>query len=250
MVNPFFIILPLYIYPSPGAWSQIFASISANPAINFSIIINPDSGPGSKAYPDSNYIAAISQLNSYHNTQLLGYVHSSNGQRSLSSVEADINTYRNWASYKGDDIHLDGIFLDEAPAEYSSTTLNYMRAVYQYVKNTTGKGGGSNNFQHVTANPGVIVNKRFYQYADTINVFEDFYSEYTPTTLQTFLPAYRSQSSVMIHNFSGTLAQQKALVQSLIRGGVAGLFISNGGINYNTVSTIWSQFCSDMRLLA
>lgn len=59
---------------SAGAWANVYSNISANPTENFTIVVNPSSGPGSTQYPNSDYVAGIAQLNSYSNVQILGYV--------------------------------------------------------------------------------------------------------------------------------------------------------------------------------
>src|ERR1700730_633611 len=76
-VSSLFVLLPLYVYPgsSASAWSAVTAAVAAYPSVKWQIIINPDSGPGSTQYPDSNYIAGISELNGYDNVQTLGYVY-------------------------------------------------------------------------------------------------------------------------------------------------------------------------------
>jgi hypothetical protein len=47
--------------------------IEANPTVDFTIIINPDSGPGPNALPDGNYITGITALNKHPNVKLVGY---------------------------------------------------------------------------------------------------------------------------------------------------------------------------------
>ena len=41
------------------------------------IILNPDSGPGAGTFPNANYVAGITQLHSYPNARIIGYVHTS-----------------------------------------------------------------------------------------------------------------------------------------------------------------------------
>ena len=94
-----FILLPLYIYPgtSASAWSNATAAIAAYPKVQWQIIINPNSGPGTTSYPtDSNYIAGISKLNSYPNVITLGYVDTNFAKRAYSAVTSDIDVYAKW----------------------------------------------------------------------------------------------------------------------------------------------------------
>lgn len=62
MVAPFFVLLPLYVYPSTGAWDPIIDSVANHTSVRFKIIINPNNGPGSTSYPDSNYISSVSPI--------------------------------------------------------------------------------------------------------------------------------------------------------------------------------------------
>lgn len=94
------VLLPLYMYPDIGNWTNVANNITANPGLNFTIVVNPASGPGPKnTYPDANYISNISALNSYPNVQILGYVDTAFTARSSPSVADDIGTYRYWATY-------------------------------------------------------------------------------------------------------------------------------------------------------
>src|ERR1700722_5034162 len=96
-----FILLPLYVYPDSGAsaWAPVTSAIAAYPSVQWQIIINPDSGPGSPPTPDGNYIPGISELNSYDNVRTLGYVDTAHAARALADVESAIDVYAGWADY-------------------------------------------------------------------------------------------------------------------------------------------------------
>ncbi|KAI9744745.1 MAG: hypothetical protein M1818_001670 [Claussenomyces sp. TS43310] len=241
MVNPFFVILPLYIYPTPGAWDNFYSNITANPALTFSIVINPSSGPGTGSTPDSNYIAGISHLNSFSNTELYGYVHTTEATRSVSAMEADIKKYAGWASYASADIHMDGIFFDEAPSTYTKTKYTTMQTVTQYANTTV-----SPPLKNIIYNPGVVPDSRYYALATTINAFEDYYSNWSPSSYSTVPAQYRAQSTMLIHDFTDNLSQQNAVVQNVIaQGGWQGLYINNQS-DYSDMSDLWASFCADM----
>lgn len=99
------ILLPLYIYPFLPAWSKIASSIASNPDVNFTVIVNPISGPGAALFPNSDYAAGITQLRGYGNTELLGYVHMKWGHAELGEVEGNITRYAGWKEYEGADVH-------------------------------------------------------------------------------------------------------------------------------------------------
>jgi hypothetical protein len=40
------VLLPLYVYPSTGAWDAVYNAAAAYPDVTFRLIVDPDSGPG------------------------------------------------------------------------------------------------------------------------------------------------------------------------------------------------------------
>lgn len=164
------VLLPLYIYPSAGAWNDVYSNITANPGKNFTIVVNPASGPGSSTYPVSDYVAGIAKLNSYSNTQVLGYVDTGYPQISTSTVNSQVAQYKKWASYSKADIHIDGIFFDDMDGTYTPQQYAYYQNISITTKITMGPG-----FQHVLFNPGAGVDSRYFALADEIIVFEDYY---------------------------------------------------------------------------
>lgn len=87
------ILLPLYIYPLPGAWNWVTTAIAAYPSIDFNIIVNPHSGPGPvNTFPDTHYIDGIASLNAFENVNLLGYVDTAYMHRTTQEVEAEVDT--------------------------------------------------------------------------------------------------------------------------------------------------------------
>lgn len=91
------VLLPLYIYPTPGAWTPVYNAVAANASVHWQIVINPNSGPGpANTYPNSDYITAISKLNSYKNVELIGYTPTNYTNRPYANVTQDIRTYAYW----------------------------------------------------------------------------------------------------------------------------------------------------------
>ena len=115
--------------------------ISAHPDVNFTVVINPGSGPGPNALPDANYTREIPILASYENVRLLGYVHTSYAERNVSLVRRDIETYAAWpiaSSNRG--LAVRGIFFDETPQQYSDHAFAYLQNLTELVKNSNGFG--------------------------------------------------------------------------------------------------------------
>lgn len=234
MVNPF-ILLPLYIYPASNAWNTLYDSINANPSVQFQVIVNPASGPGDTPFPDENYIANIAQLNSYPNVATLGYVHTLYGARDPASVQADVQSYQDWSTYGGSDIHMDGIFFDESPSD--SGMYSYVQGIISAAKSTMTNGNT------VILNPGVNVPTNYYDIADYILAFENGYPQWTRKGPSSIPSGVRAQSIVMIHHYSNTVTRLATDVQNIIDAGIAGQFITTQA-DYDAWSTQWSSYVS------
>lgn len=233
------VVIPLYVYPSAGAWNRYISTISAYPGITYSVIINPNNGPGSGSKPDSNYIAGIAKLNSFKNVRTLGYVYTSEATRSISNVQTDIATYARWASYTGADIHMDGIFFDEAPSAYTKATANFMNTAASRARSVLKNSKVATPY--VIFNPGTTPASAFYGLADNIVVFEDAWSQYKSTRLNTIPSAYRTKSTVIIHHFSGSTADESKFVTALRQAGYSGSFVTRQS-GYEAVSSSWTAF--------
>jgi hypothetical protein len=235
-----FVFFPLYI--SPGtAWNPLYDAVGKNLGLQFTLIINPNSGPGSGSCPSSGYVTAIDNLNKYPNVQLLGYTHTSYTTRSQSAVLADVNTYANWSKCSTTkDVHMDGIFFDEAPAQYSTSSYNYM----SQISNTA-----RNSLSYVAFNPGTMPDSRYFDLADNICVWEDAYSHYSSNAWSPLSQAQRKKSSILIHTFTANANTQKSLVNTIESSGVAGLYITTVRLAKNpwgSFSSLWSAFVTAM----
>jgi hypothetical protein len=239
-----YVTMPLYIDPSNNKWASLFSAISANPSLTFNLIINPESGPGSSTYPDEETIAGLAQLNTYPNVHTLGYVHVDWCSRSLSDVQAEVNTYANWKSYTAKDIHVSGIFFDEAPADYSASSFSYMQTASGYVKSAFPSGQNQVSF-----NPGATTHQDYFSLADTICQFEASYDQFSDNTLSSIPADQKAASTIIIYGFAGSQAQQSAIVQLAASSGIAGLYVtaSNG---YTDFSDMWSPFVESMASVA
>jgi len=109
--------------------------------LNFTVVINPASGPGPGAGPDGNYTKEIPRLNSYANVRTVGYVSTDWAKRDVALALRDISTYGEWsrnASAKGIDMH--GIFLDETPSQYDTASAEYYETIASAVRSEDGLG--------------------------------------------------------------------------------------------------------------
>ncbi|KAJ1713152.1 cell surface spherulin 4 family protein [Aspergillus flavus] len=197
------IFVPLYVYPAPGAWDPLEAEISSHPEANFTVVINPSSGPGPNALPDANYTREIPKLASYDNVRLLGYVPTTWAKRNISAVRRDIATYAEWPTNSSNPkLAVRGIFFDETPQQYDADALSYLQELTSFVKGLSGLG--PDNF--IVHNPGAVPDSRYMSSADSTVVFEaayDTFNERDGTKQFDVLPKSdrgRGQLCIVIHS--------------------------------------------------
>jgi hypothetical protein len=104
-------------------------------------VVNPASGPGTGAGPDANYTREIPRLNAYANVRTVGYVSTDYARRNLSSVLQDISTYSAWSgNLTISGLGMQGIFLDETPAQYDGANAQFFETIASAVRSETGLG--------------------------------------------------------------------------------------------------------------
>ncbi|KAE8369618.1 Spherulation-specific family 4-domain-containing protein [Aspergillus caelatus] len=169
------VIIPYYLYPSTGAWTPLEELIVANSDVQFTVIINPDNGPGSSTASDENFLTAVPRLASYSNALVLGYVSTQKGTRDISEVEKDIQTYAAWPSTSGkSSFAVHGIFLDEAATDYNADTVTYYKNLASTIKQSDGLGPDN----YIVTNPGAVPDESYLDIPDSTVIFESAYSEF------------------------------------------------------------------------
>merc|ERR1711977_673771 len=104
------VLLPLYIYPLPKAWDPLYTAIESHPTLDFTIIINPNSGPGKTGLPDEDYSREIARLSKYPNVYMVGYVRVNWCKRDLEKVCNDVDKYAAWGRHGNGEFTMGGIF--------------------------------------------------------------------------------------------------------------------------------------------
>ncbi|KAL1990183.1 hypothetical protein VTN49DRAFT_6022 [Thermomyces lanuginosus] len=169
------VFVPLYVYPAPGAWSPLEDVIKRYPELNFTIVINPGSGPGPNPLPDANYTREIPLLRRFDNVRLLGYVATTYANRDIALVREDVETYAAWPARSANgSLAVNGIFFDETPQAFDENALAYYQELTSLVKQS--KGLGPDNT--VVHNPGAVPDPRYLSTADTTVIFEDTYDTF------------------------------------------------------------------------
>lgn len=221
------ILLPLYEYPGDGYanWANVTAAIAASPSVKWWVVVNPNSGPGFKSCPDTNYQQGIVKLKSYSNVVTLGYVDTDYSKRAYQNVTGNITTYANWGpncpTYG--DISVDGIFFDDVPNDSyiakqgRAGNDTYYRNITSFAYDTV-----PSSYTPIVLNAGPAGPAEFYNYCDIMVEDETAYSGYvsgndygqaTLTSLKS-QNAIFNQSSIILYNISSsfTAAQINATV--------------------------------------
>ncbi|KAF2738915.1 hypothetical protein EJ04DRAFT_583270 [Polyplosphaeria fusca] len=137
---PLNVLLPLYTAPEILSWQTLFDALIAHHTLNFTVIVSPRSGPGTPPFPGAPYISTITRLNGNDRVRTLGYIDVAHGNRTNTSVFADIDTYAGWS--KQDRFGVHGIFFDRTPAgdddDGDAEQIAYLRNITRYARNATG----------------------------------------------------------------------------------------------------------------
>jgi len=117
------LIVPAYFYPTDGEphWPALAKAVQRVP---ITAILNPNSGPG--AAIDPNYINATRMLQKAGG-QIVGYVHTQYGRRSIADVVADMQRYMDWYP-------IDGFFIDEMSNQDDPALITYYRRIFDFAK--------------------------------------------------------------------------------------------------------------------
>jgi hypothetical protein len=162
------ILVPLYTYPTDPMWTTLSASLTKYTQANFLIIINPDSGPGQHTLNNTDYVKGITKLKNHSNAEIIGYVHTSYGNRSISDTQSDVSTYSSWPT----GIRPSGIFFDEAAT--SQSNVSYYQNITAYVRSQF------SSTATVLLNPGVVpTTNDYFNFASQIVIHEVSYKSYT-----------------------------------------------------------------------
>jgi hypothetical protein len=113
-------------------------SAQAHPNVDFTVIVNPCSGPCIGSLPDQVYLDEIPRLRSHPNIRSLGYVATHYADKPIEEVLAEIDIYARWPKIANDTkMRVDGIFLDETPSTYDADEYEYLKTAAQAVRNGT-----------------------------------------------------------------------------------------------------------------
>jgi hypothetical protein len=220
----------LYVYPG-AAWDLL---VDAASSVKIIAIINPNSGPLSSV--DSSYSTYMNKL---HNAgiELVGYVHTTYGGRSISDVQADINTYA--ANYP----LVTGIFFDEAANDASQ--ISYYTQAYNFVMSKSG-------YNQVILNPGVQPDHGYLSISTNIVIFENYATSLAGTNFDSWVTCAPSASEKAgyKYRFSGIVhtaaaGSQASILSTLAAKGMGLVYVTDGEGGCCTYNTLVSYFAQE-----
>ncbi|TWU71438.1 hypothetical protein ED733_002676 [Metarhizium rileyi] len=237
------ILIPLYIYPlNESSWSPLYDAVSRRPDLNFTVIVNPNSGPGNGPDPDPKYTTSIRQLNSYPNIETVGYVRLGYATRNLTDVTREVSVYAGWSG-KSTSLSMHGIFFDEAPHVYSAEAVDFLRAADRFAKGSSGLQGR----RTIIHNPGVVPDSRFNSTdVDMTVIFEESYAKWQDqdqTKPLDLLPKTRGAYSIMIHSMPAMSNSTMGQFVDKVAGLAKNVFLTSLHVDfYNSFATDWLDF--------
>lgn len=146
-------------------------SIIQHQEVKFTVIINPDDGPGNGTRPSPEYVDVLNALDVYPHVQTLGYIRTDRGTRDSATVRAEIAAYSGWSKFQ--DLRLDGIFFDQTPYRDEGGAGEYLRNVSATVRHSE----GFLEPKLVVHNPGRVPDVGLVRYrTDMLIIFEGAFS--------------------------------------------------------------------------
>jgi hypothetical protein len=115
--------------------------IESNPELDFLVIVNPNSGPGTpdQLSPDKNYAREVPRLNAYANVYTVGYIRIDYCRKPFGEACDEIARYAGWAErYEDTKLGVRGIFVDETPNHDSEERVEYLEKLAGFIKGCDG----------------------------------------------------------------------------------------------------------------
>jgi hypothetical protein len=263
-------LIPAYIYPANLAsgtaeqengkniWHHLCDTASTSGASS-TIIANIDNGPGSSY--DSNWASAMNYC-ANKRLNVVGYVYTSYGQRSVSSVEADI---AEWVSLYGANVQ--GIFFDGVPTSatdsrcpdsdcesYYATIIAYAQSEISDALIITNPGSSNSDSGWILSNRAMNDHP-----ADIDVIFEGDVSSFTSWSPPSWFESSESGSvATLVYQDPGTTdtapADASAVCTDMQNDGAGIGVVWNNDSNDDTWSTdpttvtgngIWDDFVTD-----
>ncbi|KAI4953745.1 hypothetical protein J4E91_002593 [Alternaria rosae] len=245
------ILLPLYVYPSAGAWEPLYTAAKAHRNVDFNVIINPCSGPCMGSLPDQVYLDEVPKLRAYPNIRTLGYVATDYADKPIESLLAEIDTYARWPQVTNiTKMRVDGIFLDETPSTLDEDDYEYLKTANQAIKNNT---AFSDRF--IAHNPGLIptsiltsptvLQESYLNLTDLTVVFEETFDKWLDRDVMVPLQAHkirRSKLAVILHSLPNLTEEVLEFMVQQVENTADWVFLTDSADDYyHTFSTMFGD---------
>jgi len=218
--------VPLYQYPG-AAWDTVAASGKTVPTV---AIINPSSGPGTGG-PDSSFTKYMDKLHAA-GVEMVGYVHTSWGARSISDVKKEIDQYASLFPL------LSGIFLDEGGA--TDSVLPYYRELYSYIMSMPG-------WKYDIINPGTTPTSGYAAAATQIVSFEDTSSKFASSSNPSYASCSNKDKFAVITYGASTSGMQSVVDAARSKGYYGWVYVTDGAggcCTYNSIASYYSSMAT------
>lgn len=232
--EPLQILVPLYVYPG-AAWDAL---IAASSKVKIIAIINPNNGPVSSV--DSAYSTYMTKLKNA-GIEMVGYVYTSYGSRSLSLVKADVDLYVSKYPL------VKGIFLDEAANEASK--VSHYTQIYNHIMSKPG-------YAHSILNPGVQPDQGYLAISTNIMILEDYASTVPSKSYNSYVKcaANSAQKAGYKYKFSGIVhtassSSQASYLRSMANMGIGLVYVTDGAggcCTYNKLTTYFAAMAQSV----
>lgn len=246
------LLVPAYFTPGADSlWAKLNAAAEKN--VPLIAIMNPDVGPGAKPNPD--YIQATRELQK-SGGKVVGYVYTKYGKRNPGHVMEDITRYFEWYP------HIDGIFVDQMPADLSEQKKEPSRFKEEFTKiggNTKPIDRKKETSQYyygvwvhikalnsdwmVIGNPGATPDQSFYKEktADTFVTFANYdgYDAYKPPS---WLKRGSRETAHLIYDVTSAEDMKKHIAAAREHGANWVYVTDDGGGNpWDTLPAYWDE---------
>jgi hypothetical protein len=214
--------VPAFFYPGPE-WKQ---TEDTRPGPSTIILDITSTGAGTS--PSGVFNKAVRQARA-SGIAILGYSSTQYGQRSLSSVEADVRNYKAWYG-------VTGTFLDEVPT--GGSEVPYYRKLVSYIRRV-------NPGSAVWLNPGTYPDERYMSLGAVVMVFEGPYSSYLnalPPSWAEHYPAARFAH--VIYDAPGSELTHALRLAKIRHAGHVYVTDGSGSNPYGSLPSYWSTEAS------
>jgi len=217
-------LLPAYFYPG-AQWDSALASTTSSSTI----VVNPDSGPGS-AY-NAAYAVVVASARA-KGAVLYGYIDTDYTLTSLPQIQAEIGDYRSWYG-------IENYYFDDVSS--SSTDFAYYESVNQLARDTDSDAS-------IMLNPGDYPNAEYATLGDILVVFEGSYQSLESTAPPTWSYDYpRSMFAMQVSDVpSETLGEALSLAATDRMQYVYASPLTTASTLYEQVPSYWTTELSDI----